>query len=114
MGAALAALAVAECGGPQPVVLLSVAGTGNAGETIDSPSSRGWDMAWSYDCSKSGGRGVFVVDVYDAGRTPDFKHPGVSEEGDADSAVYHVPGAGRFYLDVTTTCAWTLRVVASA
>lgn len=92
-------------------MLLNVAGTGNASETVVSPSAQGWDMAWSYDCGKSGGRGVFVVDVYDVGRTPDFKHPGVSEEGDQDAGVYHVPGSGRFYLEVTTTCRWALKVV---
>ena len=71
-------------------------------------SKRGWDLHWTYDC---GGHGVFVVDVLGADRTPDFKHPGVNEEGDRDSAVYHVPESGRFYLDITTTCHWTVKVV---
>jgi hypothetical protein len=68
-------------------------------------------MHWSYDCGN--GRGVFVVDVYSSDRTPDFAHPGVNEEGDKDSGVYRVPGAGRFYLEVTTTCKWTVKVTAS-
>lgn len=68
-------------------------------------------MHWGYDCSNAGGHGVFVVDVYDADRTPDFKAPGVSEEGGKDAGVYHVPESGRFYLEVTSTCRWTLKVV---
>jgi hypothetical protein len=67
-------------------------------------------MHWSYDCAKAGGSGVFVIDVFEADRTPDFKFPGVSEEGDKDASVYHVAGAGRFYLDVTTTCSWRLKI----
>ena len=102
-----------SCGanGAQPKVLLTEAGTGNATETFVARSSRGWDLHWSYDC---GGQGLFVVDVFRSDRTPDFEHPGVNEEGDNDSAVYHVPEAGLFYLEVTTTCAWTLKVVESA
>ena len=54
---------------------------------------------------------MFVVDVYEADKTPDFKAPGVSEVGGKDSGIYHVPGSGRFYLEVTSTCTWTLKVV---
>ena len=71
-------------------------------------------MHWSYDCSATGGRGVFVVDVYVADKTPDFKFPGVSEEGDRDSGVYHVPEKGRLHLEITTTCAWKVKVVEPA
>lgn len=78
--------------------------------TFVAGSTRGWDLRWSYDCSATGGRGIFVVDVYDADRTPDFKFPGVSEEGDKDSGSYHVPKSGRFYLQVTTTCRWKAEV----
>ena len=54
---------------------------------------------------------MFVVDVYEADKTPDFKSPGVSEEGGKDAGIYHVPESGRFYLEVTSTCMWTLKVV---
>ena len=70
-------------------------------------------MRWSYDCTKSGGRGVFVADVYSPDGTPDFTSPGVSEEGDVDSGVYHVPGAGRFEIKITSTCAWKLKVISA-
>lgn len=73
-------------------------------------SKSGWDLRWSYDCH---GHGVFTVDVFNSDRTPDFKHPGVNEEGDKDSAVYHVPESGRFYLEITSTCAWTIKVLES-
>ncbi|HEX2647013.1 MAG TPA: hypothetical protein VHO95_07275 [Candidatus Dormibacteraeota bacterium] len=46
--------------------------------------------------------------MFDADHTPDVKAPGIFEQGDKDSAIYHVPGAGRFYLEVTSTCRWTL------
>jgi hypothetical protein len=71
-------------------------------------------LRWSYDCTDSGGKGVFIVDVFNADRTPDFKSPGVSEEGDRDSGVYHVPTSGRFYLEITTTCTWSLNVEESS
>lgn len=104
---------LAACGSSPPAALLNVSGTGNATEAVSSSSAAGWNMEWSYDCSKTGGRGIFVVDVYDSDHTPDFNHPGVSEEGDQDAGVYHVPGSGRFYLEITTTCRWTLKVVST-
>jgi hypothetical protein len=102
---------VTACGSPQPEIRLDVSGIGNASETFAATGKHGWNVEWSYDCSKTGGSGIFVVDVFNAHRTPDFVHPGISEEGDRDSGVYHVPESGRFYLDVTTTCAWTLKVI---
>ena len=100
---------LASCGAsaPQPKVLLEAVGNGNATETFVVNSKNGWDLRWSYHC---GGPGLFVVDVFHSDRTPDFKHPGVNEEGASDSAVYHVPESGRFYLEITTTCTWTVRV----
>lgn len=117
MGSALvralvALLLMAGCGnvsGHTPVVLLDAAGSGSATETFTAHAS-GWDLHWSYDC---GGRGVFTADVFDAAHTPDFKHPGVNEEGVADSGVYHVPETGRFYLEITSTCEWTVKVLQS-
>ena len=81
---------------------------------MDSPGKNGWDLHWSYDCSATGGRGSFFADVFDSDHTPDFKAPGVSEEGRTDSGDYHVPGSGRFYLEITTTCRWAVRVVESS
>jgi len=97
----------------EPAVLLSDSGTGNASKSVDSPVQAGWDLHWSYDCSATGGRGVFVADVFDSERTPNFKTPGVNEVGRYDSGVYHVPGKGRFYLEITSTCSWTVKVTAS-
>ena len=92
--------------------MLDAAGNGNATEILDTSSEHGWDMHWSYACANAGGHGVFVVDVFNSDRTPDFTSPGVDEEGGSrGSGVYHVPGAGRFYLEISATCKWTLRVV---
>lgn len=104
------AILLASCAGQQNVVL-DVAGSGNASRSVNSAHKAGWDLNWSYDCSSAGGHGVFIVDVYDSDRTPDFTAPGVNEEGDKDMGVYHVPGSGRFYLEVTSTCRWTLKAV---
>ncbi len=77
-------------------------------------SQHGSDIHWSYDCSTSaGGRGVFILDVFVSDRSPDTAAPGVNEQGDKDSAVYHVPGRGQFYLEITSTCKWTLKVTAT-
>jgi hypothetical protein len=89
-------------------VLLDASGNGNGSESFTSSSAHGWDMRWSYDCPSQ--NGVFIVDVYDSDKTPDFKSPGVNEQGDNGSDVYHVPRSGRYYLEVTTTCRWTLKV----
>jgi hypothetical protein len=110
---ALLALCAASCGGHAEVVVLDASGTGNATEMLDSGSKNGWDLHWRYDCSSTGGHGVFVADVLRSDKTPDFTAPGVNEEGDKDSGVYHVPGAGRFYLEITSTCKWTVKVVES-
>ena len=72
------------------------------------PKAHGWDVHWTYDC---GSHSVFVMDVFDADLTPDFKFPGVEEEGDKDSGVYHVLASGRFTLKITTTCKWSIEVV---
>lgn len=109
----LVVLCLVACGAQSQVTLLDVSGTGNATETLDSASKDGWDLHWSYDCSSTGGHGVFVADVFKSDKTPDFTAPGVDEQGDKDSGVYHVAGAGRFYLEVTTTCKWTVKVTAT-
>ncbi|HET9782378.1 MAG TPA: hypothetical protein VFR33_11440 [Candidatus Dormibacteraeota bacterium] len=95
-------------------MLVSDSGTGNGALTFVAGSTHGWDLDWKYDCSTTGQNGVFVVDVYGADNTPDFKHPGVNEQGDKDAGVYHVPENGRFHLEITTTCKWTLKVVDAA
>ena len=88
---------------------MHASGTGNGEATLVSAGTSGWNLHWSYDCSNAaGGRGVFIVDVFKADHSPDTAAPGLFEQGTKDTAVYHVPGAGRFYLEVTSTCRWTL------
>lgn len=89
---------------------MSAAGRGSATvEAIDARTA--WDVLWSYNCAAGG---VFTMDVFHADGTPDFDHPGVNEQGDSDSGTYHVPDRGRFYLEITSTCAWTVKAVGSA
>jgi hypothetical protein len=94
--------------------VLDAAGDGDATDILDTTSPKGWDLRWSYDCSNSGGHGVFIADVFKSDRTPDFASPGVDEEGGArGSGVYHVSGAGRFYLEISATCRWAVEAVES-
>ncbi|HET7338004.1 MAG TPA: hypothetical protein VFK22_00530 [Candidatus Dormibacteraeota bacterium] len=97
--------------GPQPVVPIDETGAGNMTVPLAVVFQSGAEVKWSYDCSSTGGRGVFAVDVFKSDKTPDFKHPGVNEEGDQDAGTFHLPGPARYYLEITTTCAWKLRVV---
>ncbi|HEV2413321.1 MAG TPA: hypothetical protein VGX27_00830 [Candidatus Dormibacteraeota bacterium] len=102
------ALVLVSCGASssQPKVLLTAVGNGTAKvETID--ASKAWEVLWRYNCAPTG---VFAMDVLHADGTPDFDHPGINEEGDSDSGTYRVPEAGRFYLEVTTTCSWTVKI----
>lgn len=117
MGSALArflavALLLAACGSqstPQaPPVIASAAGAGHGWKTFEVPPHHAWNLLWSYDCQ---GHGVFVADIFNADMTPDFKFPGVEEEGDRDSGVYHVLQSGRFFIEITTTCNWSVKVV---
>ena len=107
-------LAMASCNGPagstQPHVLLQTSGSGNQ-TTSPFTASRPWSIAWSFDCGADSG-GSFFLDLYNAtDHTPDFKNRGIAAEGEqkaADTTRFANPGM--FYLEVTTTCAWTIRV----
>lgn len=52
-----------------------------------------------------------MADIFNADMTPDFKFPGVEEEGEKDSGVYHVLQSGQFSIEITTTCSWSVKVV---
>jgi hypothetical protein len=70
-----------------------------------------WSIAWSFDCGTDSG-GSFFLDVFNASdHTPDFKNRGVDVEGEQhDSATSHFANPGTFYLQITSTCAWSIRV----
>jgi len=113
-GLLLAALTLAiACGAPtgppSEKVLLQASGSGTQ-TTRSFTASRAWSIAWTFDCGTGSG-GSFFVDVYNAAdHTPDFKNRGIVAEGEqaaADTSRFTNPGT--FYLQVTTTCAWSIR-----
>ena len=57
-------------------------------------------------------RRKFFVDVYNAAdHTPDFKNRGIDAEGEEEAAdTSHFANPGTFYLEVTTTCPWRIKV----
>lgn len=91
-------------------VLLQASGTGTQ-ITQSFTASAAWGIAWSFDCG-SGSGGSFFLDVYNASdHTPDFKNRGVAAEGEQSAAdTSHFANPGTFYLEVTTTCEWTIKV----
>jgi len=109
-----AAVLAAACGAPSDHanenVLLRVSGTGTQ-TTQSFTASTAWSITWSFDCG-AGSSGSLFVDIYNASdHTPDFKNRGIVAEGEqaaADTSRFANPGA--FYLQVTTTCAWTIKV----
>ena len=104
----------AACGtpskGPHESVLLQTSGGGTQ-TTATFTASRPWSIAWSFDCGAGTG-GSFFVDVYNASDyTPDFKNRGIAAEGEQTAAdTAHFANPGTFYLGITTTCAWTIRI----
>jgi len=110
----LAAVVLAACGAPSEAshesVLLQTSGSGT--ETTATFTATGaWSIAWSFDCGAGSG-GSFFVDVYNASdRTPDFKNRGIVAEGEQHAAdTSHFANPGTFYLQITTRCAWTIKV----
>jgi hypothetical protein len=91
-------------------VLLETSGSGTL-TTTTFTTSRPWSIAWSFKCSAGSG-GSFFVDVYNAAdHTPDFKNRGIDAEGEEEAAdTSHFANPGTFYLEVTTTCPWTIKV----
>ena len=100
--------------GKQPALALNRSGSGTE-KTATFASSGGWNLAPAFDCSEAGGLGTFVLDVYNADkRHARFEQPGVNQQGSAGSDVLHFNKPGRFYLEITTTCRWTVKVTSES
>ena len=109
-----AALVLAACGvpsgHPHQTVLLRATGMGT--QTTQSFTASGpWSIAWSFHCD-SGSGGSLFIDVFNASdHTPDFKNRGIAAEGEQSGAdTSHFANPGSFYLEITSTCAWTINV----
>ena len=105
---------LAACGtpaeGPHESVLLQTSGSGTQ-TTKSFTASGSWSIAWSFDCGAGSG-GSFFVDIFNASdHTPDFKNRGIDAEGEQQASdTSHFANPGTFYLGVTTTCGWTIKV----
>lgn len=93
-----------------PQVLLDIQGSGSKSSQTFS-AKRDWDLTWTYDCSSAfGGKGNFVVDVFNAAdNSQNFTNQGINQLGAKDSGVEHYHSGGTFYLEVLVGCNWTLR-----
>jgi hypothetical protein len=97
----------AQAGGGQAI--LGISGDGSKSSQKFTVAGD-WDLNWSYDCRAVGGRGNFVVQVYNADGSPSFENTLVNQLGDTDSSVEHYHHGGTFYLVVTTLGSWKIDV----
>jgi hypothetical protein len=103
---------------PAPVSLASLPN----GVVLDHPKGMGttqfsaagdWGFDWSYDCSKLGHPGNFIVSVYDAKGRVSADTPPVIQFGPKGMGVtqYHKPGT--YFLGVDTKCDWHITAKAT-
>lgn len=94
----------------QPQVLLELNGSGT--KTTQKFSAGGdWDLNWDYDCSKAGGSGNFIVEVFNGDGSPSISNQGVNQLGDKGQDVDHFHRGGQFYLQVISECSWHVKAV---
>src|SRR5713101_798130 len=109
----LAAPAEAKTKKP-PVVVFTQNGSGTAQTAVFKvPSS--WNLAWTYDCSKSlGSTGNFIVSIYDFyGQKSqlDFDNQGVNQLGASGAGTEHYySGGNKKYLKIVSECDWGVTV----
>ncbi|HUZ85533.1 MAG TPA: hypothetical protein VNF26_01130 [Candidatus Baltobacterales bacterium] len=99
---------------PSPQVLLDITGS-NTNTTQKFSAAGDWDLQWTYDCTAfvgdvAGGHGNFIVEVRNSDGTSS-QNQGVNQLGVKDQGVEHFHLAGTFYLEVTSECAWTIKVI---
>lgn len=87
--------------------LFSLKGTGST-TTPKFQVTSAWDLDWSYDCS-SFTEGNFTLYVYSAANLA-FESGSVSEFGVKRSDVLHYTKGGNYYLQVISSCSWSLAV----
>lgn len=91
-----------------PVTLLTERGSGikNTKQfTVDGS----WEIRYSFDCARVGGRGNFIVTVEDAQGLPvDVAVNELAAKGADGTPMY---SSGTFHLSVNSACAWAVKVV---
>lgn len=93
---------------PKPATLLTFKGSGIKNSAKFS-TGNDWTIHWSYNCASFfGGKGNFIVDVYDGG---DYNGTSVNELGKSghDTAPVY-DDAGSHYLSVNSECPWHITV----
>ena len=92
---------------PKAKVLATFSGTGDENTpkfTVTGP----WKLKWRYDCSSLGFKGNFIV-LEDHSFTSKVD---VNEEGKAGhGATWAYGDTGRHFLDVTSECGWSVKVI---
>lgn len=76
--------------------------------------SKEWDIDWVYDCSSTGGTGTFEIKVIGYGSAASTTDVGVTQSGTGTSGISRNYDTGKFSLNVSTPCKWTVRVEVTA
>jgi hypothetical protein len=86
----------------QPKVLLDLTGSGiKASAPFNAPSH--WKLAYTYDCSSVGGKGNFIVSVYQG---DNFSDDIVNELGASGNSSTDVYTSGEVHLEIDSECSW--------
>lgn len=83
-------------------VVLTESGVGIK-QTARFTTDADWDLTYSYNCSKFGSTGNFIV-------SDDTDMPLVNELNEKGSSVTHQHSSGSHYLSVNSECSWTIKV----
>jgi hypothetical protein len=75
-------------------------------------NAKEWDLDWEYDCTKTPAKtGSFAVTVVGHGSSVSTTDAGVPQQsGHGTAGLVKNFDTGTFNLNVSTTCAWTVRV----
>ena len=73
-----------------------------------------WDLDWSYDCTKRGGQGMFIVSIYDGTGHPSKETPPVIESGAKGSGTKNYTKSGTHFFGVRSVCTWHLAAKAAS
>ncbi|KQC39003.1 hypothetical protein [Frankia sp. ACN1ag] len=92
-----------------PAALLQKTGTGI--NTTEQFTTKGpWTLDWSYDCSKFGTDGNFIVTVEKDSGDKLTTDAGVNQLGPKGTGTEHFYDKATFHLSVNSECAWTVAV----
>jgi hypothetical protein len=88
-----------------PQVLLDITGSGTK-QTEKFTTSGDWKLTYTYDCSKTGTTGNFVVYTYNDDGSLSSADTPVNQLGTGSSDTESYYNAGTFYLSFISECNW--------